>query len=283
MPSRRPGRRAAASSVAPVASGYERALRPCIALTQNAAPTKRHSSSSSLSARSSAASRRGRRWCGACRARPFPGRARARPSRARPSSKGESAPAVRPFSCTLAVSESISRRWTGACGRGRGRGSPRSPACTRGCGGRRGRPRRRAGRRRRAGGSPCRRGGTSPRFRSARGPPRSGRGGGTRAAARRLSAMSLVPAVMACSFGPAQDGLALDQKNSPSRVRFRPAPRRTFRFRVAPTGEPSSYSRPVLGARGNLKGRVSPRKRSPNVSPQRARIFSESSRRTEAL
>ena len=50
-------------------------------------------------------------------------------------------------------------------------------------------------------------------------------------------------------------------KNSPSRVRFRPAPRRTFRFRVAPTGEASTYSRPVLGASGNLEGRVSPRKR----------------------
>ena len=45
--SRRPRRRAAASSVAPVASGYERALRPCIALTQDTATTKRHSAPSS--------------------------------------------------------------------------------------------------------------------------------------------------------------------------------------------------------------------------------------------
>ena len=35
---------------------------------------------------------------------------------------------------------------------------------------------------------------------------------------------------------------------SPSRVRFRPPPRLTFRFRVRPPGRASSYSRPVLGA-----------------------------------
>ena len=37
-------------------------------------------------------------------------------------------------------------------------------------------------------------------------------------------------------------------KDSPSRVRFRPLPRLTFRFRVRPPGRASSYSRPVLGA-----------------------------------
>jgi hypothetical protein len=37
-------------------------------------------------------------------------------------------------------------------------------------------------------------------------------------------------------------------KDSPSRVRFRPLPRLTFRFRVRPSGRASSYSRPVLGA-----------------------------------
>jgi dephospho-CoA kinase len=47
VPPRRPGRRAAASSVAPVASGYERDLRPCIAHTQDTATTKRHFSSGS--------------------------------------------------------------------------------------------------------------------------------------------------------------------------------------------------------------------------------------------
>ena len=37
-------------------------------------------------------------------------------------------------------------------------------------------------------------------------------------------------------------------KDSPSRVRFRPLSRLTFRFRVRPSGRASSYSRPVLGA-----------------------------------
>ena len=37
-------------------------------------------------------------------------------------------------------------------------------------------------------------------------------------------------------------------KVSPSRVRFCPLPRLTFRFRVRPPGRASSYSRPVLGA-----------------------------------
>ena len=37
-------------------------------------------------------------------------------------------------------------------------------------------------------------------------------------------------------------------KVSPSRVRFRPLSRLTFRFRVQPSGRASSYSRPVLGA-----------------------------------
>jgi hypothetical protein len=42
-------------------------------------------------------------------------------------------------------------------------------------------------------------------------------------------------------------------KNSPSRVRFRPPFRPTFRFRVRPPGLASSYSRPVLGAVGTLR------------------------------
>ena len=41
-------------------------------------------------------------------------------------------------------------------------------------------------------------------------------------------------------------------KNSASRVRFRPPPQRTFGFRLRPTGVDSTYSRPVLAARGNL-------------------------------
>ena len=49
-------------------------------------------------------------------------------------------------------------------------------------------------------------------------------------------------------------------KDSPSRVRFRPLSRLTFRFRVRPPGRASSYSRPVLGAGGNLRCRLDPRK-----------------------
>ena len=44
----------------------------------------------------------------------------------------------------------------------------------------------------------------------------------------------------------------LADKNSPSRVRFRPPPRRTFGLRLRPTGVGSTYSRPVLGARRTL-------------------------------
>lgn len=49
-------------------------------------------------------------------------------------------------------------------------------------------------------------------------------------------------------------------KDSPSRVRFRPLSRLTFRFRVRPPGRASSYSRPVLGAGGNLRCPLEPRK-----------------------
>jgi hypothetical protein len=49
-------------------------------------------------------------------------------------------------------------------------------------------------------------------------------------------------------------------KNSPSRVRFRPPVRLTFRFRVRPPGLASSYSRPVLGATGTLGDLPSDRK-----------------------
>src|SRR5439155_20414139 len=43
-----------------------------------------------------------------------------------------------------------------------------------------------------------------------------------------------------------------DQKNSPSRLRFRPPNRLTFRFRVRPPDSASTYSRSVLGAGENL-------------------------------
>jgi hypothetical protein len=41
-----------------------------------------------------------------------------------------------------------------------------------------------------------------------------------------------------------------EKKNSPSRERFRPPSRLTFRFRVVPLGRASTYRRPVLGAGG---------------------------------
>ena len=44
------------------------------------------------------------------------------------------------------------------------------------------------------------------------------------------------------------------RKNSPSRLRFRPPRRLTIRFRVLPLGWASTYSRPVLGAEGNVDG-----------------------------
>jgi hypothetical protein len=44
----------------------------------------------------------------------------------------------------------------------------------------------------------------------------------------------------------------LDQKNSPSRFRFRPPVALTFGFRLLPSPLASTYSRPVLGASGNL-------------------------------
>jgi hypothetical protein len=45
-----------------------------------------------------------------------------------------------------------------------------------------------------------------------------------------------------------------DQKNSPSRLRFRPLPPLTFAFRLLPSDSVSTYLRSVLGARGNLGG-----------------------------
>jgi hypothetical protein len=51
-------------------------------------------------------------------------------------------------------------------------------------------------------------------------------------------------------------------KSSPSRVRFRPPPPLTFGFRLLPSETASTYSRPLLGARGKLWPRGSERKRS---------------------
>jgi hypothetical protein len=47
-------------------------------------------------------------------------------------------------------------------------------------------------------------------------------------------------------------GFPFDEKNSPSRLRFRPRHPLAFRLRVLPPGAASTYSRPVLGARGKL-------------------------------
>ena len=47
-------------------------------------------------------------------------------------------------------------------------------------------------------------------------------------------------------------GSARDQKNSPSRFRFRPPLPLTFRLRVQPPDSVSTYLRSVLGAIGNL-------------------------------
>src|SRR5919204_524743 len=51
-------------------------------------------------------------------------------------------------------------------------------------------------------------------------------------------------------------------KSSPSRVRFRPPSPLTFGFRLVPSETASTYSRPVLGAGGNLGPRAPERKRS---------------------
>ena len=54
--------------------------------------------------------------------------------------------------------------------------------------------------------------------------------------------------------------LPQSEKNSPSGSRFRPPHPPTFRFRVQPSGEASTYSRSLLGADGNLEGRKPSRK-----------------------
>jgi len=50
----------------------------------------------------------------------------------------------------------------------------------------------------------------------------------------------------------AVESALLDQKNSPSRFRFRPPLPLTFPFRVLPSVSASTYLRSVLGARGTL-------------------------------
>src|SRR5215831_18651574 len=53
----------------------------------------------------------------------------------------------------------------------------------------------------------------------------------------------------------AVDYKGVGTRNSPSRWRFRPPPPGTFGFRLPPSGAASTYSRSVLGARGNVPTR----------------------------
>ncbi len=60
-------------------------------------------------------------------------------------------------------------------------------------------------------------------------------------------------------------------KSSPSRLRFRPPSRPTFRFRVLPPDPVSTYSRSVLGASGNLDGPIHQFKRGRDEKPRNLR------------
>src|SRR5919198_6219520 len=61
-------------------------------------------------------------------------------------------------------------------------------------------------------------------------------------------------------LGPAGHVTDWTKKTRRAGCRFRPPLRRTFGFRLEPTGEASSYSRPVLGAGGTLRGMACSRK-----------------------
>jgi hypothetical protein len=69
------------------------------------------------------------------------------------------------------------------------------------------------------------------------------------------------------------------KENSPSRLRFRPPLRPTFRFHVQPPGLASSYSRSVLGASGTLCGDGEVVKRTPEEIVRKLRIFLGEARR----
>src|SRR6478735_10600579 len=68
--------------------------------------------------------------------------------------------------------------------------------------------------------------------------------------ARRCTSVILIGAAARAVGGPFWTNL--DQKNSPSRFRFRPPVALTFGFRLLPSPLASTYSRSVLGANGNL-------------------------------
>src|SRR6266480_2931220 len=81
--------------------------------------------------------------------------------------------------------------------------------------------------------------------------------------------MSLVPPAMS-GIGP---------KTRRAGCRFRPLLRRTFGFRLPPTGEASSYSRPVLGAGGTLRGSCVSRNRSSKLFHAKSDLFFSSVRK----
>ena len=70
------------------------------------------------------------------------------------------------------------------------------------------------------------------------------------------------------------DASASDQKNSPSRLRFRPPCRPTFGFRLRPPGWASIYSRSVLGANWTVEVSRRPFKACPNSAVAICKKFS---------
>src|ERR687887_979344 len=74
-------------------------------------------------------------------------------------------------------------------------------------------------------------------------------------------------------LGPAGHVTDWTKKTRRAGCRFRPPLRRTFGFRLEPTGEASSYSRPVLGAGGTLGLRTRPRKGSKDFDVAKSVFF----------
>ena len=70
------------------------------------------------------------------------------------------------------------------------------------------------------------------------------------------------------------------RKDSPSRERFRPPSRRTFRFRVVLLGGASSYRRPVLGADRNLRHGTCPIK---GVGRRKLSLFAHATARNRKV
>jgi hypothetical protein len=72
------------------------------------------------------------------------------------------------------------------------------------------------------------------------------------------SPVAFSPMCNRAATGAAVTTATLEEKNSPSRWRFRPPSSSAFRFRVQPPRAASSYSRSVLGAGVNLRIARSP-------------------------